>query len=237
MQPPGNTAGNKDLAVRYQRLVRRETGARLGRNWGHALAACPRPLGPARNPGARHKGASPIRPWKEILLNRFVVISGCSSGGKSTLLAELARRGHAVVEEPGRRIVREGVLPWIDAAAFARRAVAMALADREAADGLEGWVFFDRGLVDAVAALEHAMGEAVLEPLGRAHRYHLRVFLTPPWPEIYINDPERPHGFEAARAEYERLLTAYAALDYDVSILPKIDVAARTDFVLATLRN
>jgi predicted ATPase len=37
-------------------------------------------------------------------MNRFVVISGCSGGGKSTLLAELGRRGHAVVEEPGRRI-------------------------------------------------------------------------------------------------------------------------------------
>lgn len=37
--------------------------------------------------------------------DRCVVISGCSGGGKSTLLAELARRGHAVVEEPGRRIV------------------------------------------------------------------------------------------------------------------------------------
>jgi predicted ATPase len=39
-------------------------------------------------------------------VDRFVVISGCSGGGKSTLLAELARRGHAVVEEPGRRIVQ-----------------------------------------------------------------------------------------------------------------------------------
>jgi len=32
--------------------------------------------------------------------DRFVVLSGCSGGGKSTLLAELARRGHSVVEEP-----------------------------------------------------------------------------------------------------------------------------------------
>ena len=40
-------------------------------------------------------------------VNRFVVISGCSSGGKSTLIAELSRRGYAVVEEPGRRIVKE----------------------------------------------------------------------------------------------------------------------------------
>jgi predicted ATPase len=170
-------------------------------------------------------------------MNRFVVISGCSGGGKSTLLAELARRGHTVVEEPGRRIVREGVLPWVDGAAFARRAVAMALEDRAAAVGREGWVFFDRGLVDAAAAREHATGETVLEPLGRAHRYHRRVFLAPPWPEIYVNDPERPHGFEAARAEYERLLTAYEGLDYEVSILPKVDVAARADFVVGMLES
>jgi AAA domain len=40
-------------------------------------------------------------------VNRFVVISGCSGGGKSTLLIELGRRGYATVEEPGRRIVKE----------------------------------------------------------------------------------------------------------------------------------
>lgn len=174
-------------------------------------------------------------------MNPFVVISGCSGGGKSTLLAELKRRGHAVVEEPGRRIVREelagdgAALPWVDAAAFARRAVAMALADRNAAERLEGWVFFDRGLVDAAAALEHATGEAALQRLGRAHRYHQQVFLTPPWPEIYVNDPERPHGFEAARAEYERLVEAYERLGYAVSILPKTDVAARANVVLERL--
>jgi predicted ATPase len=111
----------------------------------------------------------------------------------------------------------------------------VALADRAAAEGLEGWVFFDRGLVDAAAALEHATGEAALETLGRAHRYHRQVFLTPPWPEIYVNDPERPHGFGAARAEYDLLLEAYGRLGYAVWILPKTDVAARADFVLKTL--
>ena len=174
-------------------------------------------------------------------MDRFVVISGCSGGGKSTLLAELARRGWAVVEEPGRRVVREeqagdgAALPWIDAAAFARRAVAMALEDRKVAERLKGWVVFDRGLVDAAAALKHATGEPALATLGRTHRYHRRVFLAPPWPEIYVNDPERPHGLEAARAEYERLVEAYAALDYLVTILPKVDVAARADFVLQVL--
>jgi len=169
------------------------------------------------------------------------VISGCSGGGKSTLLAELRRRGHASVEEPGRRIVKQellgngAALPWVDAAAFARRAIALALADRVTVGSASGWVFFDRGLIDAAAALQHLTGEPVLAALGPAHRYHRQVFLAPPWPEIYAIDTERRHGFDAATAEYRRLLDVYPSLGYQVSILPRIGVALRVDFVLDRL--
>jgi predicted ATPase len=174
-------------------------------------------------------------------MDRFVVISGCSGGGKSTLLAELARRGYAVIEEPGRRIVQEelagngAALPWVDAAAFARRAMDVALADRDAANRRDGWVFFDRGLIDAAAALQHVTGEPALERIGQAHRYHRRVFLTPPWPEIYATDAERRHDMDAASAEYERLTHVYPSLGYDVITLPKIGGAERADFVLQIL--
>ena len=53
-------------------------------------------------------------------MENFVTISGCSSGGKSTLLLELRRRGFATVDEPGRRIVAEELkrggraLPWAE---------------------------------------------------------------------------------------------------------------------------
>ena len=173
--------------------------------------------------------------------NRFVVISGCSGGGKSTLLIELDRRGHATVEEPGRRIVKEelkcdgSALPWIDAVTFVRRAVAMALADRESAAALDGWVFFDRGLIDAAAGLQHLTGEPVLAALGQSHRYHRRVFLTPPWPEMYVTDSERHHGLNAAVSEYQRLLDVYPSLGYEVTILPKVSVQERADSVLRAL--
>ena len=173
--------------------------------------------------------------------NRFVVLSGCSGGGKSTLLAELQRRGHAVVEEPGRRVVKAelqsggGALPWIDLAAFARRAIETSIADRETASSSPKLVFFDRGLVDAAAALEHATGEPVLERLGRQYRYNETVFFTPPWPEIYVRDADRRHGFEDAIAEYERLERAYPMLGYRVIALPKGTVEARADAVLAVL--
>jgi predicted ATPase len=56
-------------------------------------------------------------------MNRFVVISGCSGGGQSSLVAELGRRGRTILEEPGRRI-----------AASLRRVIAMAEADVAATD-------------------------------------------------------------------------------------------------------
>jgi len=39
-----------------------------------------------------------------ITRNNYVIISGCSGGGKSTLLAELKNRGFLIVLEPGRQI-------------------------------------------------------------------------------------------------------------------------------------
>jgi predicted ATPase len=174
-------------------------------------------------------------------MERFVVISGCSGGGKSTLLTELGRRGYSIVEEPGRRIVKQqlqqggAALPWKDGRAFARRAIAMALEDRAAAAALNGWVFFDRDLVDAAAALQHLTGDPILTAFAQEHRYHQTVFLTPPWPEIYINDPERRHGIEAAEAEYSRLLEIYPMLGYKVSILSKVSVSERADFIEGAL--
>lgn len=174
-------------------------------------------------------------------MNRFVVVSGCSGGGKSTLIEALAARGFATVPEPGRRIVCEEqagdgrALPWVDLAAFARRAIAMAIADRAAVGAMSGWVFFDRGVIDAAVALEHATGALVVEPLARAHPYHRKVFLTPPWPEIWTGDSERLHDLADAEAEYARLAAAWPALGYAVHVLPKIDVEARADFVLEML--
>jgi predicted ATPase len=171
----------------------------------------------------------------------LVVISGCSGGGKSALLDALSRRGHAVVEEPGRRIVKEeldkggAALPWVDPAAFARRAVALSLSDLAAAEGATGWVFFDRGLIDAEAALHHATGQPPPAPADGALRYHRQVFLAPPWREIFRQDPERRHGYDQAVAEYARLAKAYPAYGYEVILLPKTSVDARADFVLASL--
>lgn len=172
---------------------------------------------------------------------QHVILSGCSGGGKSTLLAELGRRGYATVEEPGRRIVAEEMrcggmaLPWVDLEAFARRAVEMASCDRQRLKEAKGWVFFDRGLVDAAVALEHATGIATSDTLAGSDRFHRRVFMTPPWPEIYRFDGERRLDMHEGVAEYHRLRHAFERLGYEQVIIPKVDVATRANFVLEHL--
>lgn len=179
---------------------------------------------------------------KEFVLdNRFVLLSGCSGGGKSTLLVELKARGHAIVEEPGRRIVNQELLtggdalPWVDLSAFLRRAIEIAVADLKAASDHDGWVFFDRGLIDAASALEALSGEAVLHSFCAEMRYYPKVFMAPPWPEIYLTDKERRHDFEASLAEYTRLERVFPILGYEVVTLPKTTASARADFILTVL--
>jgi predicted ATPase len=174
-------------------------------------------------------------------MSRFVVISGCSGGGKSSLLAEFRARGFGVVEEPGRRIVAREIasggssLPWLDAEAFIRRAIAMSLADIAAARQLSGWVFFDRGLIDAAAGLERLIGEPIAATLDGSPRFHRQIFLTPPWPEIYSRDSERRHGLDEAIEEYRHLLKAYPKLGYDVTVLAKASVSERAEQILSAL--
>ena len=164
------------------------------------------------------------------------MISGFSGGGKSTLLSELAERGYVVVAEPGRRILAEEragdgrALPWVDAAPFARRALAMSISDHASANGL---TFFDRGVVDAAVAIV-AAGSARPDTILGSVRYD-RLFLAPPWPEIYVNDEDRRHSLEQALRDFSRVERSYKDAGYDPIMLPWDTVTARASFVLRHL--
>ena len=174
---------------------------------------------------------------------RLVMISGCSGGGKSTLLAALTTRGYGVVEEPGRQVVKAQLaiggdgLPWANVERFIALCVELAVEKWDEAQRRGGVSFFDRGIVDAVSGLQHLklpMPPAFATAL-ETRRYHERMFMAPPWPEIFANDDERRHSFANAVAEFERLVEAYGRLGYDVVMLPKIAVEARAAFVLEQL--
>ena len=172
--------------------------------------------------------------------DQFVVLSGCSGGGKSSLLAELGRRGFPVFEEPGRQIVKEqayiggDAFPWQNPGKFLELCIYRAMHQMISAARSNQRSFFDRGIVDAFCGLEH-MNQPVPEHLATAARkcrYHRKVFFMPPWREIFHNDDERRHSFDDGVAEYSRLLVTYLRLGYEVVEAPKLDIAARADFII-----
>lgn len=170
-----------------------------------------------------------------------ILITGCSGGGKTTLINALADKGYLTVPEPGRRIVAEQkansgkALPWIDLNAFSKRALAMAKDDLIETNDTKHLVFFDRGLIDAAIALEYSGGCVYRETLGETQHYSLEVFLAPPWRGIYKSDADRKHGFDEALAEYERIGSALLELGYNIHMLPKVCINDRVDFVVKTL--
>lgn len=170
--------------------------------------------------------------------NRFV-ITGCSGGGKSTLIEALEARGHRVMPEPGRIIVREelagggAALPWVSAEKFARRAIEMGQRFHSDAAGVGGPVLFDRSILDATAAMERsgAARAGDFTTLLNQFPYAEEVFIAPPWPELFGLDDERQLGFADATAEYEHLASYYPKQGYRLTELPKVPIDERVAFV------
>ncbi|MFC4291595.1 AAA family ATPase [Sphingorhabdus arenilitoris] len=174
---------------------------------------------------------------------RRIVISGCSGGGKSSMIDALAERGFATVQEAGRMIVREemaiggGALPWLNPEAFALRLAEKAIAQFQDTENQVGHVFMDRSLIDPVAYLEqHNLAvPAELTKAIHTYRYHKSVFIVPPWSEIYVKDAQRPKSFDEALLEFAPLHAAYQKAGYSIIKLPKIPIDERVDYLLANI--
>ncbi|MBI3675701.1 MAG: AAA family ATPase [Proteobacteria bacterium] len=173
----------------------------------------------------------------------YVVLSGCSGGGKSSLLHELGRRGYRIFEEPGRQIIKEqnaiggDAVPEGNVRAFAEILVSRSINRMIEAAGTKDFVFFDRGLVDVVSWYEYAKQDvpAHFEKAAQQYRYRTKVFLVPPWTEIFENDAERKHSLAEALAQYEVLPKTYTRLGYAPVMVPKASIVDRADFVLHEL--
>lgn len=103
-----------------------------------------------------------------------------------------------------------------------------------------GHVFFDRSVLDALCGLDHItpLSEGELNTWLATYQYFPKIFLLPPWKEIYMNDAERDHTFE--HAEWVNSITQawYRRLDrYQLIEVPKVSVAERCTFVLRALAD
>jgi predicted ATPase len=145
--------------------------------------------------------------------------------------------------EAGRAIIQDQValggeaLPWADQRAFAELMLSWEMRSYRAALKLNGPVIFDRGVPDVLGYLRVSGIDIPghMDRAARMFRYHHRVFIAPPWPEIFALDAERKQSFEVARATYEAMIETYSGLGYDLIKLPLESVEKRMKFLLATI--
>ena len=64
-------------------------------------------------------------------------------------------------------------------------------------------------------------------------RYNTKVFVAPPWPEIFANDGERKQSLGEAVRSHDAAVKTYAEFGYEIVPLPKVSVEERLRFVLA----
>ncbi|MBY5986893.1 AAA family ATPase [Roseovarius atlanticus] len=175
--------------------------------------------------------------------DHFFVVTGGPGAGKTSLITELARRGFHTIPESGRAIIREEMarggdaLPWADRMAYAERMLERDLRAYEDAQALSGPVIFDRGIPDIVGYLT-LCGLPVrphVAAAAKAARYNVRVLLAPYWDEIFTQDTERKQGQAEAEATCAVMRETYIALGYEITELPRADIATRADFVCARL--
>jgi len=174
---------------------------------------------------------------------RFHVVTGGPGSGKTSLIEALGRAGYARTVEAGRAIIQDQLeivgpaLPWRDPLAFAELMLGWEIRSYRMAEATTGPVFFDRGVTDLVGYLT-LIGRPVPGHVLRAaerFRYNRRVFIAPPWSEIYAQDAERKQTPEEAVRTYEALVAAYSASGYDLVTLPLVSIEQRMRFVLAEI--
>jgi len=171
--------------------------------------------------------------------NRFVVVTGGPGSGKSSLIDALERAGFGRSVEAGRGIIQDQVaiggraLPWHDPVLFAELMLVWEMRSYHLAEQQTGRIFFDRGVAD-VAGYLRLMNLPVPDYVGKAveaFRYNRRVFIAPPWQDIFQQDRERKQDFVEAVRTYEALASTYADYGYELVEVPQVSVEERVRFV------
>jgi len=172
--------------------------------------------------------------------DRFHIVTGGPGSGKTSLIDALRHRGYHCSVEAGRGIIQDQVkvdgqaLPWRDPLLFAELMLCWEMRSYKSAEENAGPVFFDRGVPDVLGYLRlvGTLAPEHIHNAAREFRYSSKVFVAPPWRDIFQQDRERKQDFDEAVRTYDALVATYADLNYKLVEIPRCPTEERVSFVL-----
>ncbi|MBP6182179.1 ATP-binding protein [Flavobacterium sp.] len=170
----------------------------------------------------------------------IIVIIGGPGTGKSTIIDELIANGYCCYPEISRQLTLEAQKQGIEQLFLTNPLLfsELLLEGRKkqfqsALNEPHEIVFIDRGIPDIVAYMNYIGGNypAFFDLACQEYKYS-KIFILPPWKEIYTSDTERYENFEQAKDIDNHLVATYKNYGYELIEVPKDSVAKRILFIL-----
>ena len=171
----------------------------------------------------------------------WCAITGAPSSGKTSVIEELARRGHAVQGEVARELIQTDLKAGKSLSEIRdkdhvqqlqRRILDVKLARERELDP-KRLVFMDRGLPDSIAYFRLAgLDPSPAVEASKIFRYRA-VFLLERLP--LVKDGVRTEDDRQAAAIENMIVADYGSLGYDITRVPVLGIAPRADFILQKL--
>ncbi len=175
----------------------------------------------------------------------IVVIIGGPGTGKTTIIDGLVNNGYCCYPEISRQVTAEAQKQGIEQLFLENPLLfsELLLEGRkkqfhDAHQEPHNVVFIDRGIPDVLAYM-HYIGDSYPAFFDAACKEHIysKIFILPPWEDIYISDQERYENFEQAKLIHDHLVETYQNYGYELIEVPKDTVDKRILFILDKISN
>ncbi len=181
---------------------------------------------------------------KSYCTNNFYIITGGPGSGKTTLLKALRTKGYRCISETARKIIKEQMeengeaLPWKNKLLYTelmfKNSVESYLKIYNSYNETSP-VFFDRGILDSICYADMSGIEISeqMDKIARQYPYNKKVFLLPPWKEIYQTDSERKQIWQEAVFTYKKMKETYLKYDYHIIEVPVCSIEERIELIIS----
>ncbi len=175
----------------------------------------------------------------------IIVIIGGPGTGKTTIIEGLIVQGYCCYPEVSREVTMEAKKQGIEQLFLENPLLfsELLLEGRKkqfqnASQEMYPVVFLDRGIPDVLAYM-HYIGDSYPSHFDACCKEHIysKIFILPPWEEIYVSDDERYENYEQAKLIYTHLTETYQKYGYDLIEVPTGSVNDRISFILAQVKQ
>ena len=175
-------------------------------------------------------------------MNNRIVFTGGPGAGKTSVLEHLSDMGYPSAPESGRKVIQDQIrtggtgLPWANKTAFRDLMIIQEVRNHKMYTD-PNVMFYDRSIIDCYGYSQLEQIFLSTELINRCNElmYNSKVFIFPPWEEIYKNDEERKQDFSQAVATYQQMVNAYERFGYQLVEVPKTSITERANFVINNL--